>query len=155
MCTPRPAPTPRHSRAGGTPCSLPSLRGQMAWLPPCAGMTLCSCLPASASAAVAMLVTVVAMVVVMPVSAVVIMPVHRTLPIGAPLGVERPLHSAHLCPQAACHVGDHVVLADVDDAGADLGGEVPVAQMPGDAGERALIPAADLQQPLRRRLHGH
>ena len=68
--------------------------------------------------------------------------------------VERALHRPHLGAEAAGHIGDHVVLADVHDAGGDLGREVAVAEVPGDAGERPLVAAGDLQQPLGRRLDG-
>jgi len=83
------------------------------------------------------------------------MALHRTLPVGAALGVERTLNGAHVRAETAGHVGDHVILADVDDARTDLGGEVAVAEMPGDARERPLVAAGDLQQPLRRRLDGN
>ena len=66
-------------------------------------------------------------------------PVHGTLAVGAALRVERPLHEPRAGAEAAHHVGDHVIVADVDDALADLGGEMPVAEVPGDARQRARV----------------
>src|SRR5262245_63646553 len=89
---------------------------------------------------------VIAMVV--PVAVPMVVPMARaTLAVCATLGVERTLHGAHLGAEAAGHVGDDMVVADVDDALADLRGEVAVAEVPGDAGERPMVAAGDLQQP--------
>ena len=108
---------------------------------------------------VAMVVPMATVVVVVIVARVMPMAMGMAVPraimaVGAALGIERALHAAHLGAEAAGHVGDDVVVADVDDARADLGGEVAVAEVPGDAGERPLVAAGDLQQPLGRRLDG-
>src|SRR5689334_19031825 len=74
---------------------------------------------------------------------------HGALAVGAAFGVEGARYDARFRTEPAHHVGDHVVLADVDDACSNLGGEVTIAEVPGDAGQRAAIPAGDFQQPLR------
>ena len=47
-----------------------------------------------------------------------------------------------------------MVVADVDDARGDLGRQMPVAEVPGDARQQPRVAAGNLQQPLRRRLDG-
>src|SRR5262245_49430296 len=141
-----------------TPDLLPSVVGRPSWMSACAGVTLFFDLPASASVVAVMAVAVpvtIIILVMMIVGMAMMMSRQSTLAIGAALGVERPLDGAHPGAQAARHIGDHVVLADVDDALADLAGEVAVAEMPGDARQRALVGAGDLQQALRRCLDGH
>ena len=86
--------------------------------------------------------------------AAVAVALHGAFAVGAALGVEGARYDARFGAEAAHHVGDHVVVADVDDAGGDLGGEVAVAEVPGDAGERAAVAAGDLQQPLGGGLDG-
>jgi hypothetical protein len=93
-----------------------------------------------------------------PVIAMVMMTVavaaHGALAVGAALRVEGTLDHAGLRAEPTNHVSDHVIVANVDGAGADLGGEVAVAQMPGDARKRASVAASDLKQPFGRRLDG-
>ena len=94
-------------------------------------------------------------VVVVAIVMIVAVTVHRSVSIGAALGVERALDTAHLGAQPVHHVGDHVIVADVDDALTDLGGEVPVAEVPGDPRQLVRIGAADLEKRLGRRLDGN
>ena len=81
--------------------------------------------------------------------------VDGTVAVGAAFGVEGAFDRAHGGTEARYHVGDDVVVADVDDAIADLGGEMPVAEVPGDARQRALVGTGDFQQPLRCCLDAH
>src|SRR5215475_1971305 len=74
--------------------------------------------------------------------------------VGATLRIEGALDGADGGTKAAHHVGDHMVLPDIEGAAANLARQVPVAQMPGDPGQRPLIGAYDLDQPLGRRLDG-
>ena len=100
----------------------------------------------------AMSVFVVAVAV--PVS-VVVMPVavaaHGAVTVGAAFGVEGAVDRADCCAEANHHVGDDVILADVEGAIAQLGGQMAVAQVPGDAGQSALVGAGDFKKTLGRR----
>src|SRR5262245_23847438 len=107
----------------------------------------------------ARLVVVVAIVVVMLVSVPVRArpvpmtgPVPGALPVGAALWVERALDGARPGAEPAHHMGDHVVVTDVDGARAYLRCQVPVADVPGDPGERVGAVTGDLQERLGRRL---
>ena len=82
---------------------------------------------------------IVVVMVAMIVMAAMAVAVHGAVAVGAAFGVEGALDDAHCGAEAAHHVGDDVVVADVDDASADLGGEMAVAEVPGDAGQRALV----------------
>ena len=75
--------------------------------------------------------------------------------VGAAFRVEWALDGAHGSAETCHHFGDHVVVADVDDTLADLGGEMPVAEVPGDAGQCALVCTRYFQQSLRRGLDAH
>jgi len=75
--------------------------------------------------------------------------------VGAALGLEGPHHLLHRAALAAHHLGQHVVVLDVDRLGRDLGRRVPVADMPGDAHQPQRVLGLDLQQALRRGLDQH
>ena len=53
--------------------------------------------------------------------------------IGSALGLEGAHHISGMPPETAHHFHEHVVGLDPDGFFADLGGRVPVADMPGDA----------------------
>ena len=59
------------------------------------------------------------------------------------------------CAQSLHHRVDDVILADQDAGAIDLGRQVTVAEMPGDAGQMFRICAGDLQKRLRGRLDGN
>ncbi|TCR64879.1 hypothetical protein EV560_106346 [Bosea sp. BK604] len=100
-------------------------------------------------------VTMIVPVVVMPVMIMAVMIVSAILVamiIGAALGLERALDLAHRATLAADHLGQHMVVLDIDRVGGDLGRGVAVADMPGDAHQAQRVLGADLEQALRRRL---
>jgi methionyl-tRNA synthetase len=68
--------------------------------------------------------------------------------IGAALGLEGAFDEGDLAAELAGHVLDHGVAADADAVGHDLHRQVPVAQMPGHAGEIARLADADFRQWL-------
>lgn len=70
--------------------------------------------------------------------------------IGAALGLERPLDHRHGAALAAHHLGEHMVVLDVERLSRDLGGRVAVADMPGDAHQPQRVVGPDLQQALGR-----
>jgi hypothetical protein len=101
-----------------------------------------------------MLVTVPAIVLAMVVLvAIVMMPVavtvHGASTVGATFGIERAFNGAHGRAEAAHHLRDHMVLADVDGAIAKLCCEMAVAEVPGDTRQRPLVLADNLEQALR------
>ena len=98
------------------------------------------------------MIAIMPMLMVRPMTVAV--PAHGNLPIGAGLGVERTRHDARLRAQAADHVGDDVIFPYVDDACGDLGRQMAIAEVPGDAREQPRLAASDLEQTLRRRLDG-
>src|SRR5258708_10826241 len=65
--------------------------------------------------------------------------------VGAALGVEGLLDLADLGPLVLQHVGDDVVAADQDAVGLDGGGQVAVADVPGEADQRLGARGADFQ----------
>lgn len=72
--------------------------------------------------------------------------------IGAALGPERALDRFGAAAQSPHHLGQHVVLGDPDRLGADLGGDMPVADMPDQALEGMVGGRPDFQQLLGGRL---
>ncbi len=103
---------------------------------------------------VVIVMIVVIVVVVVPVGMGMAVPGDGTLAVGAALGIERTLHRSHLSAEPPHHVGNDVIVADVDRSCSDLGSEVAVAQVPGKARELHGGSAGDFQQPLGRRRHG-
>src|SRR5262245_23258764 len=95
------------------------------------------------------------MVVPMPVPMIVAVPLHDALTVGAALWVERPRYDAHLAAQTAHHLGNDMVVTNVEDTGGNLRRQMAVAQMPGYARQEPRVAAGDLQQSLRRRLDGN
>jgi hypothetical protein len=73
--------------------------------------------------------------------------------VGAALGLERALHERRGAALAAHHLGEHVVILNVDRIGGDLGRRVAVADVPGDPHQAERVLGPHLQQRLRRRLH--
>jgi hypothetical protein len=84
------------------------------------------------------------MVVMMMVRAMVMM-----LAVGTGFGLEGGLEMAELRTEAKEHRLDHVVRANTQGVFADLGQEMPVAEMPGDLDE---IRGSDLDHGLGQRL---
>lgn len=102
--------------------------------------------------AMAMMMVIVT-VVIMPAAAGVIMgvivAVSMVVVVGAALGLEGALHRRHRTALPAHHLGQDVVVLDVDRVGGDLGRGMAVADMPGDAHQPQRVLGADLQQALR------
>jgi hypothetical protein len=73
--------------------------------------------------------------------------------IGAALGIERRFDFDHASPQALDHRLDHVVAADSQAFGHDLGRQMAVTQMPGDPNQMLRVVAADFGQRLGRSDH--
>src|SRR3546814_20892548 len=82
----------------------------------------------------------------------VTMTMHRADVERTALGVERRLDFRDAAPQALDHVDDHVIVADTQAISPKLCREMAVAQMPGNANERADIRCGDLAEWLGRRL---
>jgi hypothetical protein len=72
--------------------------------------------------------------------------------IGAAFGLERAHHGAHRAALAADHLGQNMVVLDIDRVRRDLGRRVPVADMPGDPHQPQRVLSPDLEQALRRGL---
>ena len=108
--------------------------------------------------AVIVMIVVVIMIVAMRMTMIVmVMPVlmalHLTVAIRAAFGYEGGLDEADLGgAELLHHLDQHVVVADAQHVGVDLGRGVAVAEVPGDAGERERVGEAELDQPLRLRL---
>jgi hypothetical protein len=77
----------------------------------------------------------------------------RARGIGAALGIERALDLGQAGAKTAQHVLDHMIPADAQTARPDLGRQMPVAQMPSDAGQPIRRGTPDLHQGLRCRHH--
>ena len=58
----------------------------------------------------------------------------------------------HLGAQTDKHIPDYVIALDEDAVRLDLGGEMPVAQMPGKFDQVECVAGANFEQPLFRRL---
>ena len=71
--------------------------------------------------------------------------------IGSLLGPEGARDLGRGAALAAHHLGEHVVVLDIDRVLGDLGRGVAVAHMPGDAHQPQRVFGADLQQVLHRR----
>lgn len=73
------------------------------------------------------------------------------VPVGAPLGLERAHDRRRRAALAADHLGEHVVVLDVDRVARDLGRGVPVADVPGDPHQPERVLGPHFEQALRRR----
>ena len=69
--------------------------------------------------------------------------------IGAAFGIEWCFDFLNRSPKAKQHVADHVVAAQADHRFGDLGGQMPVADLPGKRQEVPGVPAPHLHQLFR------
>lgn len=72
-----------------------------------------------------------------------------TVIIGAALGLERTFNHAHGAALAANHLGENMVVLDIDRVRRDLRRRVPVADMPGDTHQPQRVLGPDFEQALR------
>src|SRR6267154_2002191 len=79
----------------------------------------------------------------------------RLAAIGAALGREGRLDGTHAAAEAAYHLRQHMIREDAQPVAHELDGDVTIAEMPGDAGERRLRGCRHLEQLFRRRLDQH
>lgn len=93
--------------------------------------------------AVIVSVVMVVMVMIMAAAAIVAMV------IGAALGLEGALDQRHGAALPADHLGENVIVLDIDGIRRDLGRGVAVADMPGDAHQSQRILGPDLKKTLR------
>ena len=100
-------------------------------------------------------IVVAVVVVVMPVAVAVAVVVPAIVLVGAALRLEGAHHDGGRAALAAHHLGQHVVVLDVDRVRRHLGGGVPVADVVGHLQEPQGILGAHLQQALGRGLHLH
>lgn len=107
-------------------------------------MIMVMIMPAAAGFIVMMVIVPVAVVIVP-----VIMGVMR-FKVGPAFGIERRLDGAHLAAEALDHRVDDVIAADAQAAAGDLHGEVPVAEVPGEAQQVLGVFGADLAQRFGR-----
>jgi hypothetical protein len=98
-------------------------------------------------------IVVAVVVVVMPVAVAVVVP--AIVLVGAALRLEGAHHDGGRAALAAHHLGQHVVVLDVDRVRRHLGGGVPVADVVGHLQEPQRVLGAHLQQALGRGLHLH
>lgn len=75
--------------------------------------------------------------------------------VGAALGLEGAHHRGYGAALAASHLGEDVVLLDIQCVRRDLGRAVPVAHMVGHLQKAQGVLGPDFQKPLGRRLHLH
>lgn len=93
----------------------------------------------------------VGMLVAMMIMAMVIVAaIGVIMVVGAALGLERPLDIGHRAALAADHLGQHMVVLDIDRVRGDLGRGVAVADMPGDTRQPQRILGGNLDQLLCR-----
>lgn len=109
---------------------------------------------ATAVGAVGTIVPVRVAMVLMPVMgvAMVMAAIGMVMVVGAPLGLERALDIAHRAALTADHLGQDMVVLDINGVGGDLGRGVAIADMPGDAHQAQRVLSLDLDQLLRRSL---
>jgi len=84
---------------------------------------------------------------------IMIEPVGLAVTVGATLRIEGSQHRRYRGAETLQHVLDDVVVADMQPVAEELGGQVPVAKVPGDADEIGRVGRGDLKQPLGHRLH--
>src|SRR5262245_17811493 len=97
--------------------------------------------------------TIVRVVVVGVVMRVSLMPMVMTAGIGAALGIERRLDLDDARAQPLYHRLDDVISANAQGFGHDLGRQMAISEMPGEADQMMRIGALDLDQRLRRCHH--
>ena len=102
-----------------------------------------------------MVMGVIMMVVIMAMGVAGMVAIGMVVVVGAPLGLERPHYGAHCAALPAYHLGQDMVVLDVDRLSRDLGRRMAVADMPGDAHQTQRVFGPNLEQALRRRLHQH
>ena len=102
-----------------------------------------------AAAATRTVPMVMVMVVIMAMFMIVVV---MAVIIGATLRLERTGHRRDSATLAAHHLGQHMIILDVDGVGGDFGRRVPVADMPGDAHQAQRILGANFEKVLRRGL---
>src|SRR5690242_9644428 len=69
--------------------------------------------------------------------------------VSAWLGIEWGLHAVNVTTQSVDHLLNHVISADADRVATKLHRQMPVAEMPGNAGEPVRARGMDLGQRLR------
>jgi hypothetical protein len=85
---------------------------------------------------------------------VVIMAMHgRRRDIGAAFRIERRLDRSDLRAEPARHILDHMIAPDAQALAEELGLQMAIAEMPGEAHERGRIGAADFGELFGRRDH--
>ena len=97
------------------------------------------------------MVMMVAMVVTVVMVPMIVRPMRAA--IGAALGIERRDDPPDRRAEMLEHVGDDVVVADQQAVAADLGRQMPVAEMPGERKQMLGALAGDLEQGFRRGQH--
>ena len=100
-------------------------------------------------------IVVAVVVVVMPVAVPVAVVVPAIVLVGAALRLEGAHHDGGRAALAAHHLGQHVVVLDVDRVRRHLGGGVPVADVVGHLEKPQRVLGAHFQQALGRGLHLH
>jgi hypothetical protein len=93
----------------------------------------------------AVVAVVIPMVMMLTMAMMVIMAAVLVI-IGAALGPEGAGHGGEAAALAAHHLGDHVVVFDIDRLGGDLRWGMAIAEMPGDLEQPERIFGADLQK---------
>jgi hypothetical protein len=91
-----------------------------------------------------MLISLSVMMVAVVVPAIVI--------VGAALGLKGANHRSRRAPLPSDHLGQHVVVLDVDRVGGDLRSGVTIADMPSDARQPDRVLGPDLEEGLGRGL---
>ena len=93
---------------------------------------------------------IVRMVVVMIMAMVVsmIVPVHPPMAVRASFRLERRTHGLNAGSEALHHVRNDVVVAYAELPWEELGGQVPIAQMPSHPEQKERVVAGDLQEVL-------
>jgi hypothetical protein len=83
----------------------------------------------------------------------VVMPGHGAMPIGPAFWIERRLNEGDPRAKTTHHVLNHVIAADAQFRPHNLGRQMAVAEMPGNANEVIGVPRPDLGQRLGARNH--
>lgn len=95
-------------------------------------------------------IMVVAMIMIMPVVVIVIMPMRMPAlgMIGAACRLERLVDLEDDGAETLQHCADHVIAQDDDAVFLDLGGKMPVAEMPGKLDQMRAVASANLEKLL-------